>query len=498
MDIPRIHVVRESGHRIHNPITAEKLAALGQALRLGPDATALDLGSGSGELLCTWARDHGLTGTGVDLCALFTKQARARAVELGVADRVRFVHADAAGHVSDSLVDLAACVGATWIGGGVDGTVELLARSLRPGGIILIGEPYWRQTPPDRQTAELCEATSVDDFRTLPDLLAHFGDLGYDVVEMMLADQDSWDRYQAAQWLTMRSWLDAHPDDELADQVRAELSAEHTTYELGKEYRDMDAVGHANIFKGTLSYPIIRGQDQNLWFSAEGAYKRITDKINVFDQSTRKRIFSGTAALQYERWIKIFDAYRLYTSLGGSFTYGNLGFADDADRAANRAGADTAGGFSYVNVNATINYSLTETWSINMLVKAQHTFDKKNLDGNEQFIISGPGGVRAYRETVSGDKGYFMNGEVRYKLPEFVTGWKHSAGLFAGMGRSRCADDGYTTSNGETLYDVGLGYYANYRLFFAKVQVAQIVGPRPDGLWTGGRTQVLGHVGITF
>ncbi len=34
MDIPRIFTITESAHRIHNPITAEKLATLGAALRL--------------------------------------------------------------------------------------------------------------------------------------------------------------------------------------------------------------------------------------------------------------------------------------------------------------------------------------------------------------------------------------------------------------------------------------------------------------------------------
>lgn len=236
MDIPRIFTIRESGHRIHNPFTPEKLATLGQALHLEPGAKALDLASGSGEMLCTWARDHALTGTGVDLCALFTEQARARAVELGVADRVNFVHADAADYVTDP-VDLAACVGATWIGGGVAGTVKLLARSLRPNGLMLIGEPYWRRNPPDLQTAQACEATSMDDFLSLPQLLAQFSDLGYDTVEMVLADQDSWDRYQAAQWLTMRTWLDKHPDDDMASQVRAELQAEPALYaEYTREY----------------------------------------------------------------------------------------------------------------------------------------------------------------------------------------------------------------------------------------------------------------------
>jgi SAM-dependent methyltransferase len=230
MDIPRIFNITESAHRIHNPITPEKLATLGAALRLESGARVLDLGSGSGEMICTWARDHGVAGTGIDMSQLFTEQAKRRAVELGVADRVEFIHGDAAGYVSDGKVDVAACVGATWIGGGVTGTIELLARSLRTGGIILIGEPFWRQLPPTEEVAKGCHALSISDFHMLPELLASFGHLGYDVVEMVLADQDGWDRYEAAKWLTMRRWLEANPGDGLAKEVRAQLTSEPGRY----------------------------------------------------------------------------------------------------------------------------------------------------------------------------------------------------------------------------------------------------------------------------
>ena len=64
----------------------------------------------------------------------------------------------------------------------------------------------------------------------LPELLASFGHLGYDVVEMVLADQDGWDRYEAAKWLTMRRWLESNPGDEFAKDVRAELTSEPARY----------------------------------------------------------------------------------------------------------------------------------------------------------------------------------------------------------------------------------------------------------------------------
>lgn len=230
MDIPRIFNITESAHRIHNPFTSEKLATLGAVLRLKPGTRILDLGSGSGEMLCTWARDYGITGTGVDLSQLFSEQAKRRAEELGVVDQVKFIHDDAAGYVSNEKVDVAACLGATWIGGGVAGTIELLEKSLRPKGIILIGEPYWRQLPATEDIAKGNLASSISDFLLLPDLIASFDGLDYDVVEMVLADQEGWDRYEAAKWLTMRRWLEENADDELAKEVRAQLTMEPKRY----------------------------------------------------------------------------------------------------------------------------------------------------------------------------------------------------------------------------------------------------------------------------
>ncbi|MCK0553359.1 class I SAM-dependent methyltransferase [Pantoea ananatis] len=237
MDIPRIFTISESEHRIHNPFTEEKYATLGRVLCMKPGTKILDLGSGSGEMLCSRARDHGITGTGIDMSSLFTAQAKRRAEEVSVSKRVHFIHNDAAGYVANEKCDVAACVGATWIAGGFAGTVELLAQSLKLRGIMLIGEPCWYQLPAKGEIALACGVSSRADFLTLPGLVGEFDDLGYDVVKMVLADQEGWDRYEAAKWLTMSRWLEANPDDNFAEEVRAELNISpkrHVTY--AREY----------------------------------------------------------------------------------------------------------------------------------------------------------------------------------------------------------------------------------------------------------------------
>jgi len=57
-----------------------------------------------------------------------------------------------------------------------------------------------------------------------------FGDLGRDLLEMVLADEDSGNRYVTAQWQSIRRWLDVHPGDEPAPAFRAGLDTAPAGY----------------------------------------------------------------------------------------------------------------------------------------------------------------------------------------------------------------------------------------------------------------------------
>jgi SAM-dependent methyltransferase len=218
MDILRQHEIAEAGHRILNPFTDDKLMLLGEVCRLGPGQRHLDLACGKGEMLARWADVYGTVGEGVDISEVFLAAAEERARELGVSDRVTFRHGDAAKDVpGDASYDVVSCIGATWIGGGLAGTVELLLPAVRPGGLLLIGEPYWTATPPGGIPARFAEFTSL--LGTLDRLEA----AGLSLVEMVLADHDSWDRYVASQWWTVDAWLREHPTGPDADVMRRYL-----------------------------------------------------------------------------------------------------------------------------------------------------------------------------------------------------------------------------------------------------------------------------------
>jgi SAM-dependent methyltransferase len=215
----RHHEIAEARHRVMNPITEEKLRLLGEICRPRAGDRHLDLACGKGEMLASWAARYGSGGLGVDVSEVFLTAARARAAELGVADRVAFERGDAGAYEAEPRAyDIVSCLGATWIGQGLAGTIDLLRPALRPGGLMLIGEPYWNEPAPE----EALEALGMepDDHTSLAGTLDRFEAAGMELVEMVLADGDSWDRYAAAQWLTVSDWLRDHPGHPDAADMR--------------------------------------------------------------------------------------------------------------------------------------------------------------------------------------------------------------------------------------------------------------------------------------
>jgi ubiquinone/menaquinone biosynthesis C-methylase UbiE len=88
-------------------VTADELERFAEWLRLGPDSRLLDVGCGSGGPALRLAERTGASVTGIDLVEEGIATASRLAEERGLADRARFVRADAGGPLpfSDETYD---------------------------------------------------------------------------------------------------------------------------------------------------------------------------------------------------------------------------------------------------------------------------------------------------------------------------------------------------------------------------------------------------------
>ncbi len=217
----RFHEISERRHRILNPFTEEQLLLLGDICGVGPATHQLDLCCGKGEMLSRWSARFGLTGTGVDISAVFLEAARQRADELNVVELLTFIQADAGTYpIPAGAFDIVSCIGATWIGGGLTGTLRLMQPGLHDrDSLLLVGEPYWIDEPPDEAYAAVTDGDR-ELFTSLAGTLDRIESAGLELVEMVAADHHGWDRYVARQWMTVSDWLRANANSSEATEIR--------------------------------------------------------------------------------------------------------------------------------------------------------------------------------------------------------------------------------------------------------------------------------------
>ena len=162
------------------------------------------------------ASAYGCTWHGLEIAPEFHAVAVERAAEAGIADRVSFELVDAASvtHEPESY-DAALCLGASFVYGSLADTVDALAPAVRPGGHVVVGEPYWRTLPLPEDYAD-----RVQPWTTLEGTVAAFETSGLPVVSLIAASEDDWDRYETLHWQAAERWLAANPDDPNAPEVR--------------------------------------------------------------------------------------------------------------------------------------------------------------------------------------------------------------------------------------------------------------------------------------
>lgn len=222
-------------HPIAAPVAPGELRELIGWLSPPAGGRAVDLGCGEGEWLQELLLAHpGLTGVGVD--HLLPAAAARRAGERGLADRVRWVQADAA-TFADGQFDVVLCVGASHAFGGLGGTLSAVRTHLRPGGQALLGDTIW-EGPPSAAALAALEA-APDDFPDLAGLVRTVREHGFEPSYGHTSTLAEWDRYEYSWTGSLVDWaLREAPTPEDRDQALA-LAREHRDHWLGGWRREL-------------------------------------------------------------------------------------------------------------------------------------------------------------------------------------------------------------------------------------------------------------------
>ena len=224
--IPRYYVVAESTHELQNPTSKEKILLLGKRLGLDGSSSVLDIASGRGGPALLLASTYGCRIRGVEVSPDFHAVAVERAAAAGLSERVSFEVGDgAAAAFEPESFDAALCLGASFVYGGLADTVEALAPAVRPGGHVVVGEPYWRRLPlPDGYDDRRDPWTTLDGTVTI------FETSGLHVVSVIASSEDDWDRYETLRWQAVERWLADNADDPHAAEIRSRHDHGKTTY----------------------------------------------------------------------------------------------------------------------------------------------------------------------------------------------------------------------------------------------------------------------------
>jgi SAM-dependent methyltransferase len=229
VDTWKYYGITHTDHVVCNPTSSERLDECIALLELAPGATAWEAASGKGEFLIRLVERRGVRGTGIDISPYEIPVARERAASRVPDADLRFIEADAATlPVAPDSVDLAICLGASWIWGGYRGTLVELRRIARPGGLIVVGEPYWIHDPDPAylassgMTADLCS--------TIDGNLAIAREEGLTPLYLQPSRLEDWDRYQFLQLRAAERYAATHPDDPDVAELLARTRRENDEY----------------------------------------------------------------------------------------------------------------------------------------------------------------------------------------------------------------------------------------------------------------------------
>ncbi|MDY0135525.1 MAG: ShlB/FhaC/HecB family hemolysin secretion/activation protein [Thiomicrospira sp.] len=262
------------------------------------------------------------------------------------------------------------------------------------------------------------------------------------------------------------------------DGLRANISYSHTYYQLGKDFKSIDADGVADTYLAGLSYPLMRSQKTNLNLSLSLQHKALNDDPGNQAARAKKNSVSVPLTLNFDTR----DAFG-----GGAVTFGSISWTKGDLSLDNTLKAgdvnNTRGAFDRFNLDLARLQSLPS--NLNLYVRGSVQWANKNLDSSEGFGIGGIAGVRAYPTGEGyGNVGWVTQTELRYNWSAYLSPY-----VFYDVGSSTANQTSVGDNPVKDLSGSGFGLRVNYKGWSADLAAAwRINGGRPADAKTPDET----------
>ena len=229
MDLWKYFAIGHEHHVFCNPVSEAKVDELIGLLALPEGARVLDIACGKAEFLVRTVRRWKCRAVGVDISPYFVADARAKIEAAGLGSSIEIVEDDGSAYDGKpSSFDAAVCLGACWIWGGLEGTLRALTSWTKPGGVVVVGEPFWRSAPSSHHL-EAAQLTASSFDTHLGNAQTGLG-LGLGLLHSIVSSEDDWDRYEGCQWYAAEKYSIRNGSDPDVPELMAKLRESRNHY----------------------------------------------------------------------------------------------------------------------------------------------------------------------------------------------------------------------------------------------------------------------------
>ncbi|WP_433847734.1 ShlB/FhaC/HecB family hemolysin secretion/activation protein [Acinetobacter proteolyticus] len=232
-----------------------------------------------------------------------------------------------------------------------------------------------------------------------------------------------------------------------------------TEYELGEQFKQLDATGTSENYNVNLTYPLIRSQKTNLNLKLLAEKRKLFDEIAATNTEASKQIEASRISFNFSRM----DDWGIGDAKGGInqfeliTTIGNLNIQSPSALNIDRLSAKTQGSFNKYELKLSRQQRLTASSWLTSELYGQ--LASKNLDSAEKFSLNP---MRAYPAAEGlGDQGWGASINFYYQL----TPWLNTY-LFQDIGKIQQNKNSYLSDkNTRAIASTGIGFGGGYQDF---------------------------------